>query len=199
MFGRKGHSERDAAEGSVVSLDIPDRAAASEPAAAAPISIAPIPGKGPAMSQTTVKPPAPLSPANRRFDLPATPRRPTEGMVPTPPASLAAAAAEQRKLVVGRDIVLAGEINACEQLIVEGTVEARLREGRSIEISETGLFKGSVEIEEADIAGRFEGDLTVRGRLKVRATGRITGAVVYGELEVEAGGQIVGELKRGEA
>ena len=100
-----------------------------------------------------------------------------------------------RKLIVGRDISLNGEINTCDYLVVEGTVEARVREGKRIEITESGLFRGTVEIDEADIAGRFEGDITVRGRLRVRSTGRIEGKVQYGELEVEAGGQLEGEVR----
>ncbi len=101
---------------------------------------------------------------------------------------------ELRKLTVGRDIALTGEISACDYLVVEGTIEARVREGKRMEIADCGLFRGTVEIDEADIAGRFEGDITVHGRLRVRATGRIDGKVQYGELEVEAGGHIEGEL-----
>jgi cytoskeletal protein CcmA (bactofilin family) len=100
-----------------------------------------------------------------------------------------------RKLIVGRDISLSGEITACDVLVVEGTVEAKLRDGRNIEIAESGLFKGSVEIDEADIAGRFEGDISVRGRLRLRSTGKINGSIRYGELEVEAGGQLIGEIQ----
>lgn len=102
---------------------------------------------------------------------------------------------EPRKLIVGRDISLSGEISACDMLIVEGKVEATLRDGRLIEISETGHFKGSVEIDEADLGGRFEGTLVVRGRMRVRSTGRVHGIIRYGELEVEAGGQIVGDVQ----
>jgi len=100
-----------------------------------------------------------------------------------------------RKLTVGKDIALAGEINACDHLVVEGTVEAKVREGHQIEIAESGLFRGTVDIQQADIAGRFEGELLVHGRLKVRSTGRIEGKVSYGELEVEAGGQIRGSVE----
>lgn len=100
-----------------------------------------------------------------------------------------------RKLIVGREISLSGDITACDILVVEGNIEATLRDGRHLEITEAGHFKGSVEIDEADIAGKFEGSLTVRGRLKLRATGQIEGTLSYGELEVEAGGRIVGEVK----
>ena len=100
----------------------------------------------------------------------------------------------ERKLTVGKGLSLAGEITACDVLVVEGKVEAKLSDGKLIEITETGQFRGSVEIENADIAGRYDGDLTVHGRLTIRGTGRITGIIKYGELEVSAGGQIIGEM-----
>ncbi|MEJ0061748.1 MAG: polymer-forming cytoskeletal protein [Alphaproteobacteria bacterium] len=101
---------------------------------------------------------------------------------------------ETRKLTVGREITLTGEISTCDILVVEGEVSATLRDGRLIEITEAGTFIGTVEIDNADIAGKFDGDLIVRNRLTVRASGLITGRVQYGELEVQAGGQISGEL-----
>ncbi|MFA6279318.1 MAG: polymer-forming cytoskeletal protein [Bdellovibrionales bacterium] len=100
----------------------------------------------------------------------------------------------ERKLTVGKGLSLAGEITACDVLVVEGKVEAKLSDGKLLEITETGQFRGSVEIENADIAGRYDGDLTVHGRLTIRGTGRITGIIKYGELEVSAGGQIIGEM-----
>ncbi len=100
----------------------------------------------------------------------------------------------ERKLTVGKGLSLAGEITACDVLVVEGKVEAKLSDGKLLEITETGQFRGSVEIENADIAGRYDGDLTVHGRLTLRGTGRITGIIKYGELEVNAGGQIIGEM-----
>lgn len=102
---------------------------------------------------------------------------------------------EGKRLIVGRDIVLTGEIRACQRLIVEGRVEASLTDSRSIEISEFGVFKGSAHIETADISGRFEGDITVHGRLTVRSTGKVVGSVRYAQLEVEKGGALSGQLE----
>jgi cytoskeletal protein CcmA (bactofilin family) len=100
-----------------------------------------------------------------------------------------------KKLIVGKGLSLAGEITSCDILVVEGKVEAKLTEGKLLEIAEAGQFRGSVEIENADIAGRYDGQLIVHGRLTVRSTGRISGMVKYGELEVNAGGQIIGEVQ----
>jgi len=99
-----------------------------------------------------------------------------------------------RKLVIGEGITMSGEIEACDHLIVEGTVEAALKGASMMDIAESGAFYGTVEIEEATIAGRFEGDLTVKGRLTIRESGAIIGAVAYGELEVEAGATLDGKI-----
>jgi len=123
------------------------------------------------------------------------PNSPPKRVAPTGVEGNSPATMEMRKLIVGRDISLSGEIAACDVLVVEGTVEAKLRDGHVVEIADTGLFKGSVEIDEADIGGRFEGDITVRGTLKVRASGRITGNIRYGTLEVENGGQLSGTIQ----
>ncbi len=103
-----------------------------------------------------------------------------------------AAATEGRKLVVGREISLTGEINKCEKLVVEGEVEADLKDCLSLEITDTGLFKGAAVVEEAEISGRFEGELVARARLYVRASGRLHGKIRYADLEIERGGRIAG-------
>jgi cytoskeletal protein CcmA (bactofilin family) len=100
-----------------------------------------------------------------------------------------------RTLRVGKGLSVAGEITSCDILVVEGKVEAKLNDGKLLEITESGQFRGSVEIENADIAGRYDGQLVVHGRLTVRSTGRISGMIKYGELEVNAGGQIIGEMQ----
>ncbi len=127
---------------------------------------------------------------SRRQDAPGMNRRPDSS-----PQAYNSSDDNMRKLTVGPGIAFNGEISACDYLVVEGTVEAKVKEGRRLEIAESGLYRGTVEIDEADIAGKFEGDLTVRGRLSVRASGRIEGKVVYGELAVEAGGRIDGEIR----
>jgi len=129
---------------------------------------------------------------------PADPPRPVAEMprrVEAPPAPPQKHEVEMRKLIVGREISLAGEITSCDRLVVEGSVEANLANCRDIEISESGIYKGSASIEDAEIRGRYEGVLNVRRRLLIRATGRVTGTVRYGQLEIECGGQISGDVQ----
>lgn len=102
-------------------------------------------------------------------------------------------------LTVGPNIKLKGvEITDCDTLVVEGTVEATI-DSRLMQITATGAFKGSADIDIAEIHGAFDGDLTVRDKLVVYATGRVTGKVRYGKLVVEEGGQLSGEIAFGTA
>lgn len=128
------------------------------------------------------------------------PRRVAEHLAPgartgDPRSPAQSGATEGRKLVVGRDISLSGEITACETLIVDGQVEANLKDCEVLQISAPGLYKGAAEVDRADISGHFEGELTVRGHLVLRATGRITGRLRYKDLEIERGGKIAGALE----
>ena len=102
---------------------------------------------------------------------------------------------EHKKLIVGRDISLNGEIRTCDTLVVEGRVEAVLQDCKNIEIMGPGEFKGAAEVDVADISGRFDGDLTCRQRLIVRAGGKVLGKIRYGQLEIERGGVLSGEVE----
>ncbi len=99
-------------------------------------------------------------------------------------------AEEHRRLTVGRDIVLSGEINSCEHLIIEGSVVAKTLSTQRFDILETGSFVGNAEVKDATIAGRYNGKLVVTGRLSIKATAVLTGEIEYGALEIEAGSRL---------
>jgi cytoskeletal protein CcmA (bactofilin family) len=111
-----------------------------------------------------------------------------------PSQARASEPADAKRLIVGREISLAGEIRSCDTLVVEGTVEAELNGTQMLDIQESGLFKGAATVDTAEIAGRFEGELTVRERLHVHATGHIHGEIKYQNLEIDSGGRIGGTL-----
>ena len=120
----------------------------------------------------------------------------------TPPPAVPAVSSPPEggsKLTVGPNIKLKGvEITDCDTLVVEGIVEATM-DSRVMQISERGAFKGSAEIDIAEIHGEFDGNLTVRQKLVIFATGKVTGKIRYGKLVIEEGGQLAGEITYGAA
>ena len=104
-------------------------------------------------------------------------------------------AAERRTLVVGRGISVQGTVQDAERLVVEGTVEASMIHATELSISHGGMFKGEVEVEDAEVAGTFNGTLTARGNLIIRASGRVLGQARCRRLQVEDGGQLSGQME----
>jgi cytoskeletal protein CcmA (bactofilin family) len=132
------------------------------------------------------------------FFRPATPVTTT----PAPAANVAVApvtepkadARREAKLVVGPEIKIKGvEISDCDTLVVEGRIEATL-DSRVLEITEHGVFQGTIAVDNAEIHGRFEGELTVRKQLVIHATGRCSGKIRYTKIKVEEGAELAGEI-----
>jgi cytoskeletal protein CcmA (bactofilin family) len=115
------------------------------------------------------------------------------------PASASSTNEGGSKLIVGPNIKLKGvEITDCDTLVVEGRVEATI-DSRVIQISQCGAFKGSAEIDIAEIRGEFDGDLTVRQKLTIYSTGKVSGKLRYGKIVIEEGGQLSGDIQVGTA
>jgi cytoskeletal protein CcmA (bactofilin family) len=140
-------------------------------------------------------------------------RRRDEGMfrqnqpvvpAPAPAANAAPASSSQAetrvddrkeaKLVVGPDIKMKGaEISDCDTLVVEGRMEATL-DSRVLEITQHGVFQGTIAVDNAEIHGRFEGELTVRKQLIIQGTGKVSGKIRYAKIKIEEGAELSGEV-----
>ncbi len=166
--------------------------------ASAPRTVEPRTTPQPASSFRPSAPAAPAAPAAADITRSRMPE--PKPSTPTPPSpasafSVAGSKPVKRVLTVGNDILLKGEIATCDRLVIEGKVDATLNDVHTVEIAETGSFKGAAHIEDAEISGLFEGDLIVRNRLVIYATGKVRGKISYGEIEIERGGELTGEIK----
>ncbi len=139
------------------------------------------------------RPPIPATP---------TPQIPPQGLQPPRPPGVpgmtgtrAPQASERRTLVVGRGISVQGSVQDAERLVVEGTVEATMIRATELSVAPGGVFRGEVEVEEAELAGTIDGTLVAQGTLVVRASGKLLGSARCRRLQVEDGGQISGRLE----
>ena len=138
-------------------------------------------------------------PARAAAPQPAATAKSPEQPQPQPQAGSNASSGGKARLIVGTEIKLKGaEINDCDTLIVEGQVDASMT-SRVIEVAKTGLFRGKVQVEFAEIRGRFEGELTAHKQLMIRASGRVSGKIRYGSIHIEEGGELSGEVAVTEA
>ncbi|CAM9877939.1 unnamed protein product [Pylaiella littoralis] len=114
-------------------------------------------------------------------------------------AASAAAAGEvvgDDSMVVGKGIMIKGDVDNCATLIVEGYFEGNYR-GGFLAVPKGGKYVGMADVRRADIGGRLHGTLSARTLLEVRSTGKIEGMVRYSDAKVEQGGSMVGDIQQG--
>ncbi|APG60825.1 bactofilin family protein [Christiangramia salexigens] len=97
----------------------------------------------------------------------------------------ASAHSEQNRIAAGT--LITGEISGKGCFRIEGTLEGSLKTPGKVVISEGGMVKGTLECDNADIEGKFNGKLFVKDTLSLRAPANIEGEVIAGKLAVEPG------------
>lgn len=89
--------------------------------------------------------------------------------------------------VIAKNSTFVGDIKSEGDFRIDGVLEGTLKtEGRVI-IGVEGLIKGTVESTNADIEGKFSGQLSVANTLTIKSTANISGDVVIGKLSIEPG------------
>ena len=142
--------------------------------------------------------PVAARPRLEKVDPPPAPKVPVPAKRPelitaAPSSSKAGKDQVSGRLIIGQDIELKGEITECDELVVDGNLDASVT-ARHLKISSGGTVVGRFEVQSADIDGRFSGDLIVMENLSVRAGGRVEGRVRYGSMEVALGGIVKGDV-----
>lgn len=92
---------------------------------------------------------------------------------------------EQNKIAAGTKIT--GDITAKGSFRIEGCLKGSLITTGKVVISKNGNIEGTLECENADIEGNFNGKLTVSGVLSLKSSAIVDGEVVAGKLAVEPG------------
>ncbi|MDG2195144.1 MAG: polymer-forming cytoskeletal protein [Polaribacter sp.] len=89
--------------------------------------------------------------------------------------------------ILAKNTTLVGDLSSEGDFRIDGTLEGMLTTKGRVIIGQDGVIKGTVDCENADIEGKFSGDLKVNTMLTVKATATISGDVVIGKLSVEPG------------
>ncbi|MCC8359571.1 bactofilin family protein [Salinimicrobium sediminilitoris] len=92
---------------------------------------------------------------------------------------------EQNKISPGTKIK--GNIEAKGGFRIDGCVEGTVKTPGKVVIGKDGYVKGELECENADIEGKFSGNLKIQGTLSLRSTAVIEGEAVVSKLAVEPG------------
>ena len=86
--------------------------------------------------------------------------------------------------VVAKNTSIVGDISSEGDFRIDGTLEGNLKTNGRVIIGAEGFIKGKVESTNADIEGKFSGELLVQEVLTIKASANISGEVIIGKLSV---------------
>lgn len=92
---------------------------------------------------------------------------------------------QQNRITVGTSIE--GDFISKTSMRIDGSIQGTVKTPSKVVIGEKGFVNGSLESEQADIHGKFSGNMTISGTLTLRATAQVEGDVIAGKLAIEPG------------
>ena len=110
--------------------------------------------------------------------------------------------------IIGKNTSIIGDVKSEGDFRIDGSVEGTIETTGRVVIGKSGSVSGKVTCNNADIEGKFSGELSVNSLLTLKTTAKIIGDVLISKLSVEPGAEFnatcamkgsVKELNNGES
>jgi cytoskeletal protein CcmA (bactofilin family) len=101
---------------------------------------------------------------------------------------------EEPETTIGERVIFKGTLSFQTLLRIDGTFEGELISEGKLIIGPTGSVKANINMQEAFISGKVDGDITVKERLVLRGRAEIRGNIHAPILSVDEGVSIIGQL-----
>ncbi len=100
--------------------------------------------------------------------------------------------------VISKGTSIKGDVVSDGDMRVDGTIEGNLVVKGKLFMGETGFINGTVASQNAELAGKVEGNIRVTGLLSLLRNSDIRGDLVIEQLSIEPGAKFSGHCIMGE-
>lgn len=91
--------------------------------------------------------------------------------------------------IIGSNTTIVGDVISQGDFRIDGKVEGNIKTAGRVVIGKEGSALGKIECTNADIEGKFSGELIVENLLTLKSSAKIAGDVVINKLSVEPGAE----------
>jgi len=81
------------------------------------------------------------------------------------------------KTIIGKTIVIEGEIEGAEDLVVQGTIKGNIVLKENLLVEPSGLVEADVQTQNVDVGGELKGDITATNKVEIRKEGKMIGDI----------------------
>ena len=96
--------------------------------------------------------------------------------------------------VIGKGIVVDGEISGNAPVIIEGTVKGRIDLESTVIVAASGLVEADVLSDEVEVNGQVTGNITARDRAEIKSDGRMIGDIKAPRILIADGAGFKGHI-----
>ena len=89
--------------------------------------------------------------------------------------------------VIAKNSTFVGDITSDGDFRIDGILEGTLKTKGKVIIGVDSFIKGTIEATNAEIEGKFSGELSIANILTIKAAANISGDIVVGKLSIEPG------------
>jgi cytoskeletal protein CcmA (bactofilin family) len=103
--------------------------------------------------------------------------------------------ATTERSLIGKNIVITGDISATEDLVVEGRVTGKIQLNESrLTVGEEGYAQSHITAREVVICGRVEGQIHASERVELRHTAQVAGDIIAPRLVIHQDAVVKGSV-----
>jgi cytoskeletal protein CcmA (bactofilin family) len=125
---------------------------------------------------------------------PAPPEVETFMSEPTPKSTNPSAAGNPHTLL-GRTVVVQGQLSSGEDLLIEGQFEGNINlEDHCLTVGKEGHVKAEIRARQVVILGSVTGNLAAREKIEIRRTGHMVGDLIAATVAIEDGAYFKGGI-----
>ena len=121
------------------------------------------------------------------------PERPIEDKISRPPYSIAH---EETRMLLGRSLVLKGELSGDEDLLIEGRFEGTINlQDHCLTVGPEAEVKAEIHASRVVVRGSVNGNIAARDRIEICKTGSVVGDLVGQGIAIEEGAYFKGSIE----
>ena len=96
--------------------------------------------------------------------------------------------------VIGRSIVIDGEITGDEDLVVQGTVKGKIALKQSLYVESSGEVEADIETQNVEISGTVTGNIRASDKVELKSDGKMTGDIKAPRILIADGATFKGNV-----
>ncbi len=100
--------------------------------------------------------------------------------------------------VIGRTIVIDGEVKSSEDISVQGTIKGKVTTTADLYIEESGTVEAEVQTHSIEIHGKVVGNVTATDKYELMKDGQVTGDVTAPRIVIADGSTFKGHIDMAE-